>query len=210
MTSICLQQSRIVNTNLAKVFKCNILFKLYAKNIFFKLDALCGAVFRLLQTLLPSGKQKSYSSSGQFKSQKNYSVKESQEAFIMFCETETIYEEYVKTKILSESAIPPYITIVGSLLQPKTFFVGFENTTYELPSLVKAIDVCLKAYHLFNLEYVPATRQIWQFVNMKFYNLPAASAYPAVHVLNKNICGNISFRNSSQIITLMFFILFLK
>lgn len=86
--------------------------------------------------------------------------------------------------------MPPYMTIIGSLLDPKEVLCDFENITYKFNSLTKAIDVCFKAYQLFNLEYSPAARVMWQFINQYFYKIKDSNTYPAVHMLIKKINGN--------------------
>lgn len=154
-------------------------------------DAICAAVFRLLQSLFPSGKHKTVTtmSAGRPKSQKNFTTKDSQEAFIMECASQAVYKEVFNAKVSNESGMPPFITIIGSIWEPQEILVDFENITYKLNSLVKAIDVCMKAYHLFNIEYSPAARLMWQFINKYFYQLPGDTVYPAVHMLIKTING---------------------
>lgn len=155
------------------------------------LDAICAAVFYLVQSLLPNGKQRVLADlANKRKAQKNFSTAESRVAFIAVCETETLYKEHYDSKVTRESSVPPYITIIGTLLNPKTIICDFENMTYKFNSLPKAIDICFKAYHLFLMEYAPPARLMWQFINKQFYGLKDACTYPAVHVLIKTIKGN--------------------
>lgn len=153
-------------------------------------------VFYLLQVLLPSGKQKvvSVNSSSQRK-QTNFNTKDSQKAFIAVCATEAHYKEEYDRKVAEQSSMPPYITVIGSMMDPKAIITDFENVTYTFHSLAKAIDVCFKAYQLFHMEYPPAARLMWHFLNDYFYNFKYKITYPAVHILIKNIKGNIVFKN---------------
>lgn len=128
---------------------------------------------------------------GQRKLQKNFSTKDSQEAFIAICPTETLYKEQFNAKVDRESAMPPFITIIGTLLEPETIIVDFENIMYKIHSISKAIDICIKAYHLFQMEYSPAACLMWQFISKKFYGLPDENVYPAVHMLIKTINGKL-------------------
>lgn len=170
-------------------------------HIFSRLDAICASVFYLIQSLLPNGKQRILTdlSNKKRKTQKNFSTKESRDSFIMVCETEALYKENYDAKVARESSVPPYITIIGSLLEPKTILCDFENIMYKMHSLPKAIDICFKAYHLFSMEYAPAARLMWQFINKYFYQLKDASPCPAVHMLIKAIKGN-----SSALISIFF------
>lgn len=92
--------------------------------------------------------------------------------------------------------MPPFISIVGSVSDPKNILENikcdFENIKFKFCSLAKAIDVAFKAYHLFNIEYAPAARHIWQFINLHFYKIKdAENAHPTVHVLLKKLKGNL-------------------
>lgn len=130
-------------------------------------------------------------SPGQRKTQKNFSTKEAQDAFITICPSEAIYKEMYNAKVAKESGMPPYITIIGTMLEPKDIIIDFENVMYKMQSLSKAIDICMKVYHLFEIEYSPAARLMWQFINKKFYELPGDSVYPSVLMVIKNIDGKI-------------------
>lgn len=152
------------------------------------IDALCAAVFHLLQTLLPSGKnQKEGKKKGQFR----FSTKEAQDAFIIVCQNEASYKEYYDAKVRKEKSVQPYITIIGTLLSPREIFVDFENIMYKMASLPKAIDVCFKSHFVFSIEYNPAARYMWQFLNQYFYHLKDDKTYPAVHMIIKLIKGNL-------------------
>lgn len=121
-----------------------------------------------------------------------YSTKDAQDAFITFCDTEEGYKENLDCKIQRESSVPPFITIIGSVFDPKTILCDFENITYKFSSLPKAIDVAFKTYHLFNLEYATAARHMWQFINNYFYKIKdTENAHPTIHVLLKKLQGNL-------------------
>lgn len=168
------------------------LFNCIYITIFFLIDAICAAVFQLVQTLLPNGKQKISGDLSNKRTQRNFSKKDSQEAFIVVCETETIYQEYSNAKVTKDLSVPPYITIIGNLLEPKSVLCNFANITYKMYSLPRAIDICFKIYHLFSIKYSPAARLMWQFINKQFYGIKDANTYPAVHVLIKIINGNLT------------------
>lgn len=159
-------------------------------HIFFKIiDGVCAAVFHLLQTLLPNNKQKNMSDLSKPNKRKaygNFTTKESQDAFIAVWETEDIYEKCYNVN----SSVPPYISIIGTMLNPTAIFCNIENIMYKMHSLPKAIDICFKAYHLFSLECSPAARIMWQFINIQFYHIKNNTTYPTVHLLLKTIKGN--------------------
>lgn len=66
---------------------------------------------------------------------------ESWEAFIVFCRTEVDYKIKYDEKVKRESAIPKFISVIGSIDEPQYFMVDFDNITYKIFTLAKAIDI---------------------------------------------------------------------
>lgn len=87
------------------------------------------------------------------------------------CTTEPEYKQMYDSRVEAESSVPPFISLIGSLLQPRVFMVDFENITYKFYSFAKALDVCFKAYFVFNLAHPEACDHFWYFVNKLFYKL---------------------------------------
>lgn len=168
-------------------------FSLIVSFSYKNLDAKCAIVFHLLQALLPAVRQKALPSSSSdmcYKGrQKVFGTKESRDAFIVYCATEIAYKEHYNEKVKRESSVTPYISIIGSLTEPKQIMIDFENITYTVFTLEKAIDICFKAYYLFELEYPPACRHMWQFINKQFYGLKDSIINPATTMLLKSIRG---------------------
>lgn len=120
-----------------------------------------------------------------------FSLKESRDAFVVICATEVEYKEYYDRKVGLQSAIPPYITIVGTLTQPISIMCDFENISHKFFSLPKAMDICFKAYHLFNLEYPDACGHMWRLIDKQFYGIGDANEMnPVSLMLLKDIEGN--------------------
>lgn len=128
--------------------------------------------------------------SGHRKTQKNFTAKDAQNAFLVICATEVMYKEMYDMKVKQQSSVPPCISIIGTMLDPKEVFIDFENVTYKVNTVAKAIDICFKAYHVFNFEYPPAARLTWQFINAYFFGIKDSNTYPAVHTVIKDIRGN--------------------
>ncbi|XP_055632090.1 uncharacterized protein LOC129771953 [Toxorhynchites rutilus septentrionalis] len=139
-------------------------------------SATCLLVFRLIQSLLSpcriSSKILQDVENTKNVSKKFYSLRESRDAFLIKCTNETDLNEKVSIKLAKESSVSPYIFIVGSLNQAQAFIVNFENITYKFHSLTKAIDICFKAYTLFNIAYPEACSSVWDIINRVFYKLP--------------------------------------
>lgn len=50
-------------------------------------------------------------------------------------------------------------------------FVIIENLTYPIDSVVKAIDVCFKAFFVFNAEYPKEALDPWTFIQKGVYDI---------------------------------------
>lgn len=67
--------------------------------------------------------------------------------------------------------IQPFILICGTPYKPKEIIVFFDFIKYKLFSIVSAIDVCFKIFHIFNLEYPVQSSIVWLFIQKYFYML---------------------------------------
>ncbi|XP_048513603.1 uncharacterized protein LOC125501492 [Athalia rosae] len=66
--------------------------------------------------------------------------------------------------------VQPYIIVVGPTLQNiKSFYVSIDKILYQLPSALKAIDICFKAFHTFNALYPPEAEHIWYLIQSGLY-----------------------------------------
>lgn len=75
--------------------------------------------------------------------------------------------ELVIDKLKNQStSIQPCILIVGSLLYPKQVMVYFDDVKYKIITILKAIDVCFKIFHVFNLEYPLESYNVWLFLQV--------------------------------------------
>lgn len=64
----------------------------------------------------------------------------------------------------------PYVIIVGeSELFIDSVYVCIDNIIYEIPSLLEAIDVCFKSYHVFNAKYPPQSEHILLLLQKGLY-----------------------------------------
>lgn len=100
-----------------------------------------------------------------------YSIKDSQNTFIVFCNTASQVEEFINNRTHLKSPIQPFIIIVGSPLHPKEILVYFDSIKYKVFTIIRAIDVCFKIIHLFNLEYPLESCAVWLFIQKFLYNI---------------------------------------
>lgn len=52
-----------------------------------------------------------------------------------------------------------------------TFYTTFDGILYQLPTLLKCLDVCFKITQILNLKYNMECSNIWHFIQRKVYNI---------------------------------------
>lgn len=100
-----------------------------------------------------------------------YSIKDSQNTFIIVGSTAVEVELILEKLKNQQNCIQPCILVVGSLLYPKQILVYFDDIKYKLFTAFKAIDICLKIFHVFNLEYPMESSNVWLFLQVYFYEI---------------------------------------
>ncbi|CAI6354025.1 unnamed protein product [Macrosiphum euphorbiae] len=128
-------------------------------------------IFYLMHAVfVPTSKKVTRDSDGK-KNQVKYSIKDSQNSFIVFKNTVSEIEDHIKILKNEKRPVQPFIFIIGTLTKPKEILVFFDSIKYKLFSIISAIDICFKIFHLFNLEYPPEAYIVWLFIQKYFYSL---------------------------------------
>lgn len=154
--------------------------------------AVYSIVFYLIQSLLPPSRVTNKSllnkdvNAGK---RKLYSTEESRNSFLRVCATETEYKQFYDAKVDAESFVAPFISLIGSLNDPKLYMVDFDDMTFKFFDFGRALDVCFKAYYVFNIAYPEPCEPMWDFINKQFFGLPCAGnkAKPGTNVLVNEI-----------------------
>jgi len=99
-----------------------------------------------------------------------YSIKDSQDSFMIFKSSIAEIEEYITKRCNENKPIQPFILICGTPSKPKEIIVFFDKICikFKLFSISSAIDVCFKIVHIFNLEYPPQSSIVWLFIQKYF------------------------------------------
>lgn len=108
-----------------------------------------------------------------------YSIKDSQESFILFGESVDIMEARLDILKKQGKPIQPFIIVVGTIFNIKEILVYFDTVKYKVHSILRAIEVCYKIFHLFNLKYPPESLIVWLFIQKYFFNY--SSTYDIPH-----------------------------
>ncbi|XP_066594187.1 uncharacterized protein [Prorops nasuta] len=69
-------------------------------------------------------------------------------------------------------SVQPFIIIIGpTLTDIESIYVCLDDIIYKLESVLQAVDICFKIFHVFNLKYPPESEHIWQLVQLYIYNI---------------------------------------
>lgn len=128
-------------------------------------------LFYLLHAVfVPTSKKVTRDHNGK-KSQVKHSIKDSQNSFIIFKNSISEVEEFITIRHSEKNSVHPFILIVGTPINPREIIVSFDSIKYDGFTILSAIDVCFKLFHLFNLEYPSESCIVWLFIQKYFYNL---------------------------------------
>ncbi|XP_022166808.1 uncharacterized protein LOC111031246 [Myzus persicae] len=127
-------------------------------------------LYLLHAILVPTAKKITKDHNGK-KCQIKYLIKDSQNSFMTFKNSVAEIEEHIVMRQNEKNPIQPFIIIVGTPTNPKEIIVFFDCIKYKLFTILSAVDVCFKLFHLFNLEYPCESCVVWLFIQKYFYSL---------------------------------------
>ncbi|XP_060857146.1 uncharacterized protein LOC132938539 [Metopolophium dirhodum] len=130
----------------------------------------CIILYLLHAILIPTNKKSSTDTQGK-KTIVKYSIQDSQNSFMMIAPTAVEVEEMIKRKYNVGDTIQPCIIIIGTIREPLEVLVFFDSIKYKVFSPIKALDICFKIFHVFNIEYPIESINVWLFVQKLYYNI---------------------------------------
>ncbi|CAI6372305.1 unnamed protein product [Macrosiphum euphorbiae] len=86
----------------------------------------------------------------------------------------TIHEEKVHRAFNCGLTVQPYVAIVGNLEEINntiSYYTVINDIYYKLETPIKALDICFKSFHSFNLEYPQEAEQVWWFIQDYFFKI---------------------------------------
>lgn len=133
------------------------------------IDVKNGVFTYLLHALFaPTSKKNTRDEQGK-KNLIKYSIKDSQDSFIVFGESVDVMQQHLEQLRNRGDPIQPFILIVGTIFSHKEIIVYFDSILYKVHSILRSIEVCYKIFHLFNLEYPCQSSIVWLFFQNYFY-----------------------------------------
>jgi len=137
-----------------------------------------SVVLYVLHALFVPTSKMTYTDSNVKKCLQKFSIKDSQNSFFIVSNTVVEIEEKLKIRRNNKNPIQPCLLIVGTIPNPSQILVYFDETKYKFFSIVKAMDMCFKIYHVFNIEYPLQSLNVWLFIQRFFYNIKLQSDKP--------------------------------
>lgn len=116
----------------------------------------------------PSSKKVTKDENGK-KNHIKYSIKDSQDTLMVFGETVETMQAHIEKFCNLGNPIQPFILIVGSIFHQKEILVYFDSILYKLHSVLRAVEVSYKIFHLFNLQYPIESDIVWLFIQKYFF-----------------------------------------
>jgi len=123
----------------------------------------------LLHALFVPTTKKAYIDSSGKRCLQKCSIKDSQNSLVMVANTVVELEENMKARKQKNIPIQPCMLIVGTIINPSQIIIYFDEIKYKFFSVIKAIDLCFKIYHVFNIEYPIESLNVWLFIQRYFF-----------------------------------------
>lgn len=103
-------------------------------------------------------------------------ITESRNSCLQLIKSSSDVKAHIKAMIdisfKTRTQIQPMLFVVGESFSTATeFYVYFCNILYQLPSFLKALDICFKTYFVFSFSYPPESILIWNFLQIFFFEI---------------------------------------
>lgn len=106
------------------------------------------------------------------------SKKESADHFVTFVQTDSEGTELHSQRVQAfEGTVQPYVIAVGKLGSVSHCFVKYLDLSLKTDTIVQAVDLCFKLIFVFNCEYTPQCRHVWQALELVCYGLKESTKF---------------------------------
>ncbi|XP_029347718.1 uncharacterized protein LOC107883421 [Acyrthosiphon pisum] len=166
------------------------LLKQITENPDTELDSRNVVIFALLSSMIiPTSKSVEIDKVTKIKRITKTSIADARKSFMRLVSTTNDLYVQIQSEIENcysmKTTLQPLICIIGDdYLTAKQFFVYYFNTYYKLPNIVKAVDVCLKIFHVFNLKYPMESELVWTFIQKCLYGIDTENDVKSSSVLS--------------------------
>ena len=158
-------------------------------NLYFFTDGRYATIFILMHSILKTNPMKEIINSNGKTEKLKCSIKECQNTFIFCCVTVEQLEAHFDKLSRGMTQIQPFIALIGkSCTHPETIMVYLNGINYKFSSFLKAIDICFKAFQIFNMKYPTAGQIVWEFIQLHFFKeISIDIIHPSIKSLQKDL-----------------------
>ncbi|XP_036144984.1 uncharacterized protein LOC118646384 [Monomorium pharaonis] len=109
-----------------------------------------------------------------------------------------IKQEARKHAEMLKITLQPYIIILGSPYEVKETYVQVDDILYKTNSMLEAIDVCFKTFHVFQMNYPIMSEYLWMLIQKGIYNFTTKwdSIIPSIEYVLSKISKSLEKDNS--------------
>lgn len=95
------------------------------------------------------------------------------------------WEDKLKADALAgKTTIQPRILVVGDSCDDlNEFYIIFNDITYKVESLLRAVDAVIKICFTFKLKYSQKSKYVWVFLQNYVYNIPSQEKIPKLETI---------------------------
>lgn len=79
----------------------------------------------------------------------------------------------------SETSPDPHVLVLGDKGNFSEVFVIFNGEAIEQETLVQAVDLCFKMFHVYAMNYPKPSAPIWEFLQHAIFKIPGG--IPSTH-----------------------------
>ncbi|XP_070073389.1 uncharacterized protein [Drosophila takahashii] len=137
-------------------------------------DTKDAVLLHVIHSVLIPTKRGKRGSSGNLKLK--YTIQDSRDHFIIF--KSSVGELQSHLKVLTDEnykikqPLQPIICCIGSSLYNfEKYFVYISGIFYELPNILKSVEICFKIFIVLNLKYPDPCCLVWTFIQQHFFDL---------------------------------------
>lgn len=91
--------------------------------------------------------------------------------FVYFWQVGTNLPAYLDQRHDGVQAIQPSVLVLGTRQEPSQSFVIVDGLAIEASSLLKAVDICFKAFYVLDVCYPKECHTTWEFFQNFFFKM---------------------------------------
>lgn len=97
----------------------------------------------------------------------------------------TVLEEDHKKKLCALGIpVQPHIIVQGTRTTIDQVYVCINDKLYLVPTILRGIEACFHAYHVFNLKYQFQSEHMWNFLQHAIYDFKSKYDVPIPSILD--------------------------